>query len=377
VLTRDTASQFAGGAEVQQSLLARGLARRGYRVSMICADHGQAARTEVDGVSVIRCRRSGEGLPGVRFFHPWASGLWAAMRAADADVYYQRTASAVTGIVALFARRHGKRFIYAAAAREDLARPQTWRLFQRRAGWRDRTLYSLGIRWSDAIVAQHAGQAADCERWFRREAVTAPSCYEVPREARAAWDGVVLWVSTLRTWKRPERFLDLARQLPHVRFRMIGGPGAEPGAPALFDEIQSRAATIRNLDFVGFVPPASIEPHFNAARVLVNTSDREGFPNTFLQAWARGIPTISFCDTGSVVDGQPFAPVVNTVEEMADATRALIDNDTIWFDAGTRAKHYLEMRHTVDAALNVYEPLFDRLCGTQSRRSGEAQTPAA
>lgn len=357
-LSRDAGATAAGGAEVQQSFLARGLVGQGYRVSMICADYGQPERVEIDGITVIRCPRTGEGFPGLRFFHPWMTGLWSALRAADADVYYQRTSGALTGLVALFAKAHGRRFVYAAAHDLDLARNDTWRLFQRRAGWRDRQLFMLGLGLADAIVVQHSGQAADCERHYRRTAALVPSCYERPLHAHADENGVVLWVSTLRPWKRPELFVELARRMPELRFRMIGGPGSEPAAADLFIHLQTEAAALPNLEFVGFVPHARIEPHFDTARVFVNTSETEGFPNTFLQAWARGIPTVSFCSTGAVVDEQPVGAVVRDFDAMVSSVAQLMHDDHQWRQAGRRAQRHAEESHSVEAAVRGYERVF-------------------
>jgi glycosyltransferase involved in cell wall biosynthesis len=334
---------------------------------MVCADYGQPERVEIDGITVIRCPRTGTGLPGVRFFHPWMTGMWSALRAADADVYYQRTSAAVTGIAAMFAKAHGKRFVYAAAHDLDLARRETWRLFDRRAGWRDRQLFTIGLKLADAIVVQHAGQAADCERWFHRTPFIVPSCYEAPSGARADHRGVVLWVSTMRPWKRPDLFLDLARRLPELRFRMIGGPGSEPGARELFARLQQEAQLLPNLEFVGFVPQPLIEPHFDAARVLVNTSVTEGFPNTFLQAWSRGIPSVSFCSTGAVLDRQPVGVVVHDLDGMAFSVAQLMRDDHRWRDAGARAQRCARQTHSVDAAVRAYERVFVNASLEESR----------
>ena len=108
-----------GGAELQQTIVAKSLAARGYRVSMISIDYGQQDGTEVDGVRIYNMHKPFEGIPVLRFFHPRLSSLWRALRRVNADVYYQRTAAAYTGFLAAFWKTHGKRAIYAGASDVD------------------------------------------------------------------------------------------------------------------------------------------------------------------------------------------------------------------------------------------------------------------
>src|SRR5688572_28350989 len=91
VFSRDPHIQVVGGAEVQQSLLARLFAARGYRVSMLCLDYGQPERTELDGVCLHRLFAMKDGLPVLRFLHPRLTTMWRALRAVDADIYYYRS----------------------------------------------------------------------------------------------------------------------------------------------------------------------------------------------------------------------------------------------------------------------------------------------
>ncbi len=141
--------------------------------------------------------------------------------------------------------------------------------------------------------------------WFR-------NCYAMPtKRSPDGGDRYILWVSTIRKLKRAELFLDLAQALPNYQFRMIGGPGDDEAA--LFESIKARASAMANVQFLGFVPFSRTEEQFDQATLFVNTSDSEGFPNTFLQAWARGIPTVSFVDAGARLDGKPIGRRVSSI----------------------------------------------------------------
>jgi glycosyltransferase involved in cell wall biosynthesis len=356
VLARDRSVQMAGGAEVQQSALARALAVRGHEVSMVCLDFGQPETVVVDGVTVHRAHAPHAGVPGLRFVHPRLSSIWRAMRRSDAQVYCQRNGGALTAIVAAFARSHGRLSLYAGASDADFdpALPMI-------ALARDRALFRWGLRRVDAIVTQHPAQQQACSRLLGRPSTVIRSVY-AHRGAPGRHEGDVLWVGTLKPIKAPELFVDLARSCPGRRFRMVGG-----GDAAQVAALRRRAEDLDNLVFTGFVPHADVEAQFDGASVLVNTSPAEGFPNTFLQAWSRGIPTLSFVDPRLGWQGRRAGLALRTLPDMADALDRWTADRAAWAEAGEACRRTYEATFSVDGAVDQYEALFAALLAQRQR----------
>jgi glycosyltransferase involved in cell wall biosynthesis len=347
VLSGDPAIPIVGGAEVQQSVLARLFAAHGHRVSMICHDYGQPQRARVDGVEVVKACRMGAGLPVLRFLHPRITSMWRALRAVDADIYYCRSASMLVGVLAEFCRRHGRRSIYAGASNKDFVPDAGGQL----AYARDRWLYRRGIARVDGIVAQNEEQRSSLRATHGRSAVVIPSCYRAPQRRAARGQGdYILWVGSLHVGKRPELLLELAARLPHRRFVMVGGPSV--GGEAFYERIRAQAAAVPNVEMTGFLPLAQVEPWFDGARVLVNTSIYEGMPNTFLQAWARGVPTVATVDVDA-----PVQRVVSDMEGLVqEVEKAFADPS-----AGERCREHFERHHAPAHVLARYEELFASL----------------
>jgi glycosyltransferase involved in cell wall biosynthesis len=296
-------------------------------------------------VEVHKTFRIEEGLPALRFLHPRITSMWRALAEADAHLYYYRSAAMWVGVVAEFCRRRGRRLVYAGASDKDFDPDVGGQI--RFA--RDRWLFRRGVARAHAIVAQNERQRAACKSTYGRDAVVIPSCYVPPRLETTSKKDLVLWVGTLHENKRPELFLELARRLPGRRFVMIGGPGP---SKALYEAMEARAAAIPNLDFKGFLPLADVERWFDRARVLVNTSTYEGMPNTFLQAWARGVPTVALVDVGA-----PVHRVVSGIEEMGCEIEKVFSDP----DGGRACRAYFEKAHSKAGVLAQYQKLFREL----------------
>lgn len=355
-LAADHSIPVVGGAELQQTVLATALARRGYRVSMICMDYGQPDGTLVDGVQVHNMHKPDEGIPVVRFLHPRLTSLWSALKRVDADIYYQRTAAAYTGFLAAFCKIHRRASIYAGASDVDFV-PGRQDIVYRR----DRAIFEYGLRNVDRVIVQNPVQQERVRSHYGRDSALIQNCFAAPAGARADRDGYVLWVATVRPQKRPEMLLEIARRLPQYRFVMIGG--CDPGKKSedYYRSIREAAQALRNVEFKGFVPFSEADRLFDGARAVVNTSLYEGFPNTFLQAWSRAIPTLAFVDTGSRLDGEPVYDMVKDVAEASCKTERLMRDDRAWEDASRRALVYFNDNHSVDAIVGHYEREFEAL----------------
>jgi glycosyltransferase involved in cell wall biosynthesis len=360
VFSGDRKIKLVGGAEVQQSILMRLLQRKGYRVSLVCLDFGQPQGIVVDGITVYKTYRYDAGIPLLRFLHPRLTSVWQALHAANADIYYQRSAGMLTAVVAEFCRRHGKRSVYAGASDMDFQRGK-----QQIRYARDRWLYDWGLARVDRVVVQNTAQLEACRAGYGREATLIRSCYRLPEDRTAdtpARGDAVLWVGTVHDYKRPELLLELARRLPHRRFMMIGGSAAPGGLlrSGYYEGIRDAAARLPNVEFAGFLPLQEVEKHFDGGRVLLNTSSYEGMPNTFLQAWARGIPTVATVDVGARIDGKELYKTFTGVEDGAAEIERLFADKLHWARASARCLEYFNREHSSDEVLRRYSRLFDQ-----------------
>jgi len=317
---------------------------------MVVYDYGQADRARWDGVITYKAFRRESGLPVLRFVHPRWTGAWAALKRADADIYYASCAGMHLGLLAMFCRNAGRRFVFRVAHDSDCD-PQ--RLLVRY--WRDRKLYEYGLRRASGILAQSEQQQRALKRNYGLDSRVAEMLVDAPRP-QPRRDIDVLWVNNIRDFKRPDRFLALARRLPQYRFHMAGGP--QPGHEALFEAIRREAGSLPNLVFHGSVPYHRIGALFARARVFVNTSDSEGFPNAYLQAWAHGVPVLAFFDPDGVIRREGLGAAVETLEQMARQAEALLRDATQCAAVGARCADYMQRRHGEERILAPYLALF-------------------
>ena len=311
------------GAEVQYLLLAHALAER-FDVHIVTSPPDNDGPVELPAGFRVHfvdpAWRNVKGrLPRARLY---AKAFRQALAQADADVYMQTILSLDTLLTQRFCRRAQRAFVYHWASDADVDR--LTKPGRRLTAW----AYSRARKSASHQVCQTRTQHALLTGREQARASVVPNLLDTRLQwtPDAGRHDQVLWLGAIGPgFKRPDLFLDLAEALPHRAFRMVG---VLQGPDAFVQGVKTRAERLANLEFVGFVASRKDLPaQYAAARCHVSLSDYEGFANTFLEAFASGVPVVSLnADPNDLLEGAGagrcargnFASMVRLVDAMFD-----------------------------------------------------------
>ena len=269
---------YFGGAEVDLYYLATEFAHdSNFEVSFIVADYGQNDIEVIEGVTVLKA---------LDFRRNVLNGLlrtWGALKRADADIYVMKCASAGVPLVAAFCKLHHRIFLYRIAHLFE-----TDGTYARQHPILGR-LFAWSLRQAPIVFAQNATDAENLTRTMGISSRVIPNGHRLQQVQQRTRD-TILWVGRDDPIKKPERFLDLARAVPNEHFTMVC---QTLNNDQHYANLITEASKIPNLQFIRHVPFNQIDAYFQQAKVFVNTSDAEGFPNTFIQACKCGTPILS------------------------------------------------------------------------------------
>jgi glycosyltransferase involved in cell wall biosynthesis len=352
------ASAHSGGVERQSSLWARWFAARGHDVRFVTWDVGQK-EGEVAGVSVLKLCRRDQGVPGLRFFHPRWTSLVRALARADADVYHYMSGNSTLGQLALWCRRNGRALTYYVSSSwaAERALPHL--------NWREKVFYRFGLRNADRVMVQTSSQQAMLRENFGVEATLVPMPCEEP-VASAGGDEPgrgaprVLWVGRYSREKRLEWLLELADACPDLQFDVAGAANeSSPYAAGL----TRRGRSLPNVTLHGRVDdPETLARLYRSASVLCCTSESEGFPNTFLEAWSHGLPVVTTIDPGGVVARLGLGAAAHDLGSLRASLRELLGSPEGHARVSQNARRYYLENHRPASVLPGVERMFLEAC---------------
>ncbi|MDA2909447.1 glycosyltransferase family 4 protein [Nitrospiraceae bacterium AH_259_D15_M11_P09] len=370
-LYRPESGHAFGGAEVQFFLLACALSSdQEFEVSVLTTVETQPGTERYGSLEVIK--RQGLGrLAGHREGTCWNEvkalrgylsaflDMQALLRTIGADVYLHAGAGVEVGAYALICRLLRRRFIYVVASSVDLTHPNG------KVKGPLRWLYSVGLRLADAVICRSSEQQAWLLDRYGLQGVLIRTGHPIPTplvRARGCEDtSSILWVGRIHPLKQPEMFLDLAERVPKEHFVMIVMP--DDVQEALWRRIQQRGVRLSNVTVYERIPWNEVSTHLGRAKLLVNTSTYEGFPNTFVQAALHGIPILSWAvDPDSVLSREGIGICARgSFDSLVASTRQMCASPDLQGQVGKRAQDYARRYHDLNHSAEELKTLVRRL----------------
>jgi glycosyltransferase involved in cell wall biosynthesis len=211
------------------------------------------------------------------------------------DIIYQQVGNAYTGISAYYAQKNRCKMIWRVSSDKSLTNDRIRFSSNIIYEWIDNVMMKYGIRNAGTIIVQTPHQGALLERNFYRKAdAVIRNFHPHPEENIKKTSPIkVLWIANFKKLKQPEIFLKLAQDFGRrqdVQFIMIGAPAK---GTTWFSRLEEEIGQISNLSYLGPLPQSEVNKLIAKSQVLVNTSQYEGFSNTFIQAWMRKVPVIT------------------------------------------------------------------------------------
>lgn len=352
----------AGGAQRQQYLLAQELLDRDYRVSAIVGDYGQPIEETNDGIRTIRgCPKRvssiSDSVTALR-------ELYKAIKRADADTYYVRGAPRLFIATRITTALQRKPLVFCLANDSDIQDEY----LRSRYGKVFTLLYSNTVPTADAVVAQTKRQQELTEETFNVRPSVIPNAYSMPPDTEVLSHeerDYVLWVgSSDKHQKKPMRYVRLARQLPDIDFVMIS---QNIGDREHHEAIKSESRETDNIQFFENVMPDKIHQYYRKATALVNTSDYEGFPNTFLEAWRYATPVISLrYSLDGLLKQRNIGRHSGSMDQLTDDVSTVHMDDQLRKTLGIAGRDFMEENYTLDAATDMYDDVFNPVIENRS-----------
>lgn len=288
-----------GGAELQIALLARALAIKGHEVVIVDPYSAESFIT-ADGVKLINIPDWNKGLMGLRLFKNRIPALMKIFLEQNADYYYVRMRSYLNIFPFLASRKTNNKFIIATAHDLDVLpfykkfkyeyKPK-FNLFKFFTLYLPNDLvFNHLLKNSDYVLVQHKGQK-ELLKSIHGKVIVFPNIFDfgvLPKVINSRRD-FFIYPGALNVLKGSENLKQLVNILDKKVSIVIVGQPTDNKTEEIYKEFKK----VSNIILTGRLSHRETIEMIANSRALINTSNFEGFPNIFLEAWATGVPVIS------------------------------------------------------------------------------------
>lgn len=363
-------SERGGGAEVQANYLAQELAERGHVVSYICQTTNSKKINTVEKIEKINVHYL---KPSGRFQWQDQNKYLKPLKTIQPDYILQRLSSNVTYVLGKYSSKSNCKLIWFCTDNKSPFSDYHFSKFKERAslkslGFLKYNIFAMsnklmdfyrnhGMKQVGIAFSQNDFQRENIKINFNLESFRMISGHPNPKKEITAKERfkkqTVLWCANFGQHKRPELFVELVKQFKNsnINFIMVGGHSDTNYVTNILKDKPKNLITTGPISFEAALS------YFDEAAVFVNTSTPggDGFPNTFVQSWLRGVPVISLgFDPDNIIENNKLGFNVHSINDAKLKLMELLININLYKSLSTNAFNYGSKNHSIEIMTNQF-----------------------
>jgi glycosyltransferase involved in cell wall biosynthesis len=358
LLVNSSGTINVGGAEVQLVTLGKHLAKIGYYVCFFVGEFGQPKYLEIDGDFCVRkvpLRYMGGS--NLFLFPDWIN-LLISLWKTNADIHLLKLPGHLLFPIGIYCKFFRKKQVFICQIDRDVKLSD----LKSSANLFEYWFYRIGLMLTEHVVCQNKDQLHSLRKFYSGKATAIRNVVSFNEPHQLAKQKYILWVGSNLPRKRPMMFIELAERCPELSFKMIMSTTNQIPDDS---DIRNQCSRIGNIEYIGSVPFHEIGKYFQAASILVSTSELEGFPNIFLQAWQCETPVVSLSiDPDGIITRHDLGRVAGSIEKIVTDIKELMSDDDLRAKLGYNAKNYVRKYHSPEIIMNEYCNLLNSLLVT-------------
>lgn len=351
-----------GGAELQTSMLINYFFKKGHNISYLC--YGNRNRSnpieESNNLNIYQVKKPFKNIKFLTYLN--RNHIYNLLKKIDADILYQRGAFHFSNLISSYGRKRKIPVISGISMdtmciKNKIKLNKTF-LINCINGYLNKKYY----RDSDLVIAQTYSQQRLLKQNFNKDSIVIPNGHPVPSPPfKKSSPPIIAWIANIKWWKQPEIFIKLAKELEDTNAQFVyAGRSAKGGYQKM---LVDKTKKLPNLKYLGEIPFEKTNELLSKASLFVNTSQlREGFPNTYIQAWMRETPVVALnADPDDLLKRKKIGFHSKTFEQLVKDVRYLIKNEDVRKEMGKRARKYAIENHDIEKIGKRYLEVFEEL----------------
>ena len=212
-------------------------------------------------------------------------------------------------------------------------------------------MFVKALQKTDEIILQTQYQRELLEMRYGLQGTVISNAHRIPTLHNKRREPIILWVGKLQANKHAEKFIDIAMTLRHKPYKfIIIGRALNDTNERVFRYYDKH---LTNFSYLGELSNLEVHSYFDKAKIMVNTSDFEGFPNTFIEAWLRGIPVVSLSvDPDKIIRKHNLGKVSGNMKQMILDINEIMENKALWHKQSTQSKRYANKTFNIKDAVS-------------------------